>query len=204
VVDALRGSRLLVPLLADLGEAEVAPSGRTADKRAELAVVTVKAPDGRRVLPAFSSAEAMRAWNPAARPVPLPAPQVALGAAADGTELLIVDAGSATRFGLRRSALEALARDLPWVAPWRDAEVGRALRRGVAGEDAVTTARVSSGDPEATLAAAEVRVTVVLHETLDRDALSGLLARVQDRWRRDAVVRERVDSLVVRVEAAFC
>jgi hypothetical protein len=146
----------------------------------------------------------MRVWNPAARPVPLPAPQVALGAAGDGTELVIVDPGSPTQFGLRRSALEALARDVPWVPPWRDGEVGRALRRGVADEDAVTTARVSGGDLAATLEGAEVQVTVVLHETLDRESLSGLLTRVQDRWRADPVVRDRVDSLAVRVEAAFC
>ena len=204
VVDALRDARLLVPLLAGLDEAGVAESGHRIDKRAELAVVTVAGPDGRRVLPAFSSADALRTWNPAARPVPLPAPQVALGAAGDGTELVIVDPGSPTQFGLRRSALEALARRLPWVPAWRDAEVRRALRRAVADEDAVTTARVTSDDPEATLEGAEVRVTVVLHETLDRESLSGLLARVQDRWRADPVVRDRVDSLAVRVEAAFC
>jgi hypothetical protein len=204
VVDALRTARLLVPLLADLGEAGVAQSGAVVDKRAELALVTVAGPDGRRVLPAFSSADAMRAWNPAARPVPAPARQVALGAAADGTELVIIDPASPTQFGLRRSALEALARDVPWVPSWRDDEVGRALRRGVAGEEAVTTARVTDDDPGATLEGAEVRVTVVLHETLDREALAALLARVQDRWRHDPVVAERVDSLAVRVEAAFC
>ncbi|MDQ1513998.1 MAG: hypothetical protein QOC59_1840 [Microbacteriaceae bacterium] len=204
VVDALRTARLLVPLLAGLGEAGEAPSGALVDKRAELALVTVAGPDGRRVLPAFSSAEAMRAWNPAARPVPAPARQVALGAAADGTQLVIVDPGSPTQFGLRRSALEALARDRPWVPAWRDAEVGRALRRALADEDAVTTARVSSDDPRATLDGAEVRVTVVLHETLDREALSALLERIQQRWRGDELVRERVDSLAVRVEAAFC
>jgi len=203
VVDALRGARLLVPLLAELGEAGASAEGRRVDKSAELALVTVAGPDGRRVLPAFSSSVAMSAWNPSARPVPAPARQVALGAAGDGTELVIVDPGP-QRFGLRRSALEALARDLPWTPPHRDPEVGRALRAAVSGEPAVTTARVQAGDPAATLDGPELLVTVVLHETLDGQAVRELLARVQRRWTEDAVVRARVDSMAVRLEAAFC
>ena len=50
------------------------------------------------MLPAFSSAAAMAAWDPAARPVPAPARQVALGAAGDGTELVVIDPLSDTEF----------------------------------------------------------------------------------------------------------
>jgi hypothetical protein len=146
----------------------------------------------------------MQRWDPLARPVPAPARQVALGAASDGTELVIVDPASPTQFGLRRSALEALARDLPWIPPWAEPEVGRAIRAAVADEPAVTTARVGADDPGATLEGAEVRVVVVLNEVLDRPQLEALLARVQERWRADPVIIARVDSLAVRVEAAVC
>jgi hypothetical protein len=203
VVDALRGVRLLVPLLADAGETGRTDAGLVHDKRAELALVTVAGPDGRTVLPAFSSAAAMSAWNPSARPVPAPARQVALGAASDGTELVVIDAAT-DRFGLRRSTLEALAKDLPWTAPWLDPEVGRAIRRAVADEPAVTTARVGTDDPRASLDGAELLVVIVLHETLDQQQVAELLARVQRRWTEDPVVRSRVDSMTVRLEAAFC
>jgi hypothetical protein len=203
VVDALRDARLLVPLLAEVGEVGETASGHAFDKRAELALVTVAGPDGRRVLPAFSSAAAMAAWNPAARPVPAPARQVALGAASDGTELVVIDPAT-DRFGLRRGTLEALARDLPWTAPWSDPEVGRAIRRAVADEPAVTTARVGTDDPQASLDGAEVLVVIVLHETLDRQQVAELMARVQRRWTEDDTVRTRVDSMTVRLEAAFC
>ncbi|MGN6446773.1 SseB family protein [Amnibacterium sp.] len=203
VVDALRGARLLVPLLAEVGERGETASGHAFDKTAELALVTVAGPDGRRVLPAFSSAAAMQAWNPKARPVPAPARQVALGAASDGTELVVIDAAT-DRFGVRRSALEALARDLPWRAPWGDPEVGRAIRAAVADEPAVTTARVGAGDPRASFDGAEVLVVIVLHETLDQQQVGELMARVQRRWTEDPVVRARVDSMAVRLEAAFC
>lgn len=197
VVDAVRDVRLLVPLLAEAGETAERGHG------AELALVTVAGPDGRRVLPAFSSAAAMAAWNPAARPVPAPARQVALGAASDGTELVVIDAAT-DRFGLRRDMLEALARDLPWTAPWNDPEVGRAIRGAVADEPAVTTARLGTDDPRGTLDGAELLVVIVLHETLDRQQVAELIARVERRWTEDAIVRARVDSMTVRLEAAFC
>ncbi|WP_375387678.1 SseB family protein [uncultured Amnibacterium sp.] len=200
VVDALRGVRLLVPLLAEVGEVGETASGSAFDRKAELALVTVAGPDGRRVLPAFSSAAAMSAWNPQARPVPAPARQIALGAAADGTELVVVDPAT-ERFGLRRGALEALARDLPWTAPWHDPEVGVAIRMAVADEPAVTTARVGTDDPRASLDGAEVQIVVVLHETLDRQQVGELMARVQRRWTEDEIVRTRVDSMTVRLEA---
>lgn len=200
VLEALRGVRLLVPLLARLGEVEE-HDGRTVDKTAELALVTVGGPDGRPVLPAFSSAAAMRAWNPTARPIPAPARQVALGAAGDGTELVVVDPASPERFGLRRSALEALARDLPWTAPWRDPLVVAALGRAAADEPAVAAVQVSTDDPRASLDGAEVAVAVAVRSGLDRRSAGELVARLQRRWTEDEVIRARVDSMVVRLEA---
>jgi SseB protein N-terminal domain len=204
VVDTLRPVRLLVPLVADLAEADEA-QGRTHDKRAELALPTVAGPDGRRVLPAFTSAATMAGWRPGARPVPVPARQVALGAAADGTELVIIDPGSPTQFGLRRSAVEALARDLPWSPPWEDAAVISAIRALAEQEPAVGFARVSADDPFCLLdGAAEVRAVLGLVERLDREELTALVGRLQRAWADAAPVARIVDSIGVRVEAAAC
>ena len=70
VVDAYRKARLLIPLVAEKGDEGVGPTGLTVDKTQELSIVTVAAPDGRRVLPVFSSVQAMSRWDAAARPVP--------------------------------------------------------------------------------------------------------------------------------------
>ena len=202
VVDALRPVRLLVPLVADLAEASE-HHGRTADKRAELALPTVAGPDGRRVLPAFSSAEAMSRWRPGARPVPAPARQVALGAASDGTELVILDPGSGTQFGLRRSAVEALALDRPWLPPWLDPDVVAAVRAGAEAEDAVALARVAADDPQCRLeGASELGVVLVVAERLDRDGLAALVGRIRARWAAIPAVLRSVDSLAVRIEAS--
>jgi hypothetical protein len=204
VIDALRPVRLLVPLVADLAEAGDA-HGHAYDKRAELALPTVAGPDGRRVLPAFSSAEAMARWRPGARPVPTPARQVALGAAGDGVELVIVDPGSLTQFGLRRSAVEALARDLPWSPPWNDRAAIETIRTIAEQETAVGFTRVGAGDPLCLLdGEAELRVVLGMVEPLDREALTGLIGRLQRAWADAAPVARVVDSIGVRIEAAAC
>jgi hypothetical protein len=204
VVDALRPARLLVPLVADLAESGEA-HGHAYDKRAELALPTVAGPDGRRVLPAFSSADAMARWRPGARPVPAPARQVALGAAGDGVELVVVDPGSPTQFGLRRSAVEALARDLPWSPPWRDDAAVAAIRALAEQDPAVGFARVTAGDPLCLLdGQAELTVVLGLVELLGREELTALVGRLQRGWTASAPVARVVDSIDVRVEAAAC
>ena len=64
----LAGSRLLVPVVALLGEVEYDDAGLAHDKSSDMATVLLTAPDGRRALLAFSGTDAMRAWDPEARP----------------------------------------------------------------------------------------------------------------------------------------
>ena len=80
VIAEVAKSRLLIPLLADLGESGQGAHGQTVDKSADLSIVTVKTPDGETGLPVFSSVTAMSAWNTKARPVPSDAVRVALAA----------------------------------------------------------------------------------------------------------------------------
>lgn len=198
VLEVLRGARLLVPLVAGLAEAGRGEHG-VVDKRAELALPTVAGPDGRRVLPAFSSAASMAAWNPSARPIPAPARQVALGAAADGVELVIIDPGSPTRFGLRRGALEALARDTAWTPSWQDEQVLTAFRAGARGERSIRDVHVTAGDPGCTLDDAEVRLVLVPFEG---DALSvEVIDRLRTSWGAAPAILRAVDSIAISVRA---
>jgi hypothetical protein len=201
VVDVLRTTRLLVPLVARLGEAGVNEHGH--DKSAELAIVTVAGPDGRSVLPAFSSVDAMRAWNPKARPVPADAVRVALAAASEDTELVVIDPTSVeTEFAVRRPAVWAIGRSVGWVPSYSDADVVAAFAASVDDEPAVVSLALSAGDPDARLAGPEVRVELALVTGLDRALLDSLLARLQQRWAESAVIAERVDSLGVRLTKA--
>lgn len=199
VVDAVRGARLLVPLLARAGDVRVTSDGRTVDKTQELSLATVRAPDGRSVLPAFSSVRTMAAWNPRARPVPAAGPRIALAAAGEQTELIVIDPTSPTEFVLRRPAIKALATDEPWAPPWSDGEVAAAFRRALGTEESAIGLTLENGDPTARLRGAEVEVVLRLRPGLDQDALRDLVQRLSTTWGASAVIAERVDSMALRL-----
>ena len=202
VVAVLHTVRLLVPLIAEAGDVGIGPYGQKVDKTQELSVVTVAGPDGRAVLPAFTSVAAMQAWNTDARPVPIQASKVALGAAGEGTQLLIIDPGSETQFAVRAPAFKALATGEPWVPAFDDVAVAEIFAASVADEPAVTALGIAPGDPQARLTGAEVVVVLQLAPGTDDAERAALLARVQERWASDATLAARVDSLAVRVASA--
>ncbi|MFF1573273.1 SseB family protein [Leifsonia sp. NPDC058292] len=201
VVDAVRESRLLIPLVAQLGEIGVNAHGHTVDKSQELAIVTVAGPDGRTVLPVFSSVDAMRRWNPLARPVPADGARVALAAAGEDTELVVLDPTSETEFVIRRPALWAIAQAQPWVPSHRDPEVFRAFVGSIGSELGVHDVALLPGDPESRLAAEELVVRLELARGLTRDELDAVLGRLAQRWAADDVIATRVDSLRVQLVA---
>ncbi|UBH05601.1 hypothetical protein K8P10_001112 [Leucobacter sp. Psy1] len=190
--------RVLVPLVAEAGDIGETEGGRTVEKTQELSIVTVLGPDGRRVMPVFSSVEALRTWNSDARPIPVAAPQAALAAAQDDHALIIVDPGTAEReFGVRRTALQALAEGGVAQPAWADPDVERAFASGIAGDPRVSYTAIVPGDPEARLLAPEVDVVLGLVPGLDRESLRAVVQAASSVWSADPVITERVDSLRV-------
>ena len=201
VVAEFGNSRLLIPLLAELGDggSEIGEHGLAIDKSQELSIVTVAAPDGRRVLPVFASVEAMARWNPAARPVPADGVRVALAAADDGTDLVVLDPGSDTEFVLRRPAVWAVAQSQPWQPPFDSEAVREAFARSIARELAVLGVTLLAGDPDARLAGPELVVRIELIAGLTREELDATTARLAHRWAADDVIATAVDSLAVKL-----
>lgn len=202
VVDAARGARFLIPLLAHLGEAGENEHGHLVDKTQELAIVTVSAPDGRRILPVFTSVDSMRAWDPLARPVPANAERIALAAASENTDLVVIDATSDTEFVIRRPALWSIAQAAEWVPSYLDPVVLDEFARTASHEDAVRRIELAAGDPDARLAGPELIVRLALTPGLTRADLDAILARLQERWASSEVIAERVDSLKVSLVAS--
>jgi hypothetical protein len=94
---ALQDARLLVPVVAILGEVEVDEHGLAHDKTSDMAAVLMTGADGRRALLAFTGSDSLAAWDAGARPVPVPARLAAQSAVQDGAAALVVDiAGPAT------------------------------------------------------------------------------------------------------------
>lgn len=202
VIDALRGSRLLIPLIAELGEAGTSEHGLTIDKSQELSIITVAGPDGRNVMPVFTSAAAMAAWNPAARPVPADAVRVALAAAQEETDLVVLDPIAPTEFVVRRPALWAIAQSLPWTPSYASRAVAAAFEESIATELSVLSVTLVAGDPDSRLAGPELIVRLELIDGLTQADLDAVLARLAARWSASDVIATGVDSLKVQLIAS--
>ena len=106
---ALAPSRLIVPVVAVLGESEVDEQGLARDKSADMAAVLMEGRDGRRALLAFTSLATLAAWNPEARPVPGSARTAALAAVQEDAAAVVVDVAGPVTFVVEGAALRVLA-----------------------------------------------------------------------------------------------
>lgn len=209
VVEHLARTRVLVPVLAEVeATAAVTHDGQEleVDKEASAGVVAVEAPDGRRALPVFTSVDAMAAWRPDARPVPVEAPRAALSAVSEDWSLLVVDPAGPVTVQVPRPAVWALAQGRRWRpaltgpgddgAPTVDPEVAAAVADAAAPVQHVVRAHAEPGRR------AEVAVVLALDPGLDRAGLDRVLGQVNARLGASSVISERVDSLELRVGAA--
>ena len=113
VLAALAANRLIVPVTALPAETVTDADGLVHDKTVEMALPVMIGTDGRRALPAFTSLEALSAWNPAARPVPVPAHRAEQGAVQENCAFLVVDPSGPVTFVADRTQLEFLAAQHP-------------------------------------------------------------------------------------------
>jgi hypothetical protein len=108
----LQDSRLLVPVVATLGEVEHDERGLAHDKSSDMAAVLITGRDGRRALLSFTSTDSLRTWNPDARPVGVSTRQAARAALQDGADALVVDVAGPVLFAVEGQELRDLAEGL--------------------------------------------------------------------------------------------
>ncbi|MET4137355.1 SseB family protein [Pseudarthrobacter sp. PvP090] len=213
VVAALATARVFVPILATLAEEGEGAGGLHADKQADMALVTLKAPDGRTAMPVFTSAASLQAWHPEARPVAVYAARAALSAVAENAELLVLDPGSAVTFVVRRPAVWALAQQRDWTPSYADPELARSLGEAAVGFPAVRRVEIHPGGGVATRAAdgtplpgggsgPELRVMLYLEDGLDAAGVQSIVSGLNGAWARNEVFAERVDSIEVKLQRA--
>lgn len=106
----LQESRLLVPVVALLGEVEYDAAGLAHDKSSDMAAVLMTGRDGRLALLAFTGTGPLQAWNPDARPVPVTAQHAAQSAVQDDAAAIVVDIAGPTTFVIEGNDLQGLAR----------------------------------------------------------------------------------------------
>jgi hypothetical protein len=158
VLTALAEARLLVPVVAVLGESETDASGLRREKTSDMAVPTLTARGGRRALPAFTSTAALARWREDARPVAVRLPQALQALVQEQADTLVVDLAGPVTYQLTGPALRALAgAGTAAAAPLRDdPAVAAALRTLLAAEPGVAGAHLAPAgeDSDATLALA--------------------------------------------------
>ncbi|WP_371530200.1 SseB family protein [Streptomyces sp. NBC_01283] len=185
VLEALTGARLLVPVVAVLGEVEEGADGLRREKSSDMAVPTLKAGD-RKALPAFTSTQALALWDPEARPVAVPLHQALQAAAHEQADTIVLDLAGPVPYEINRPALIALSEGRHTRDPLADPAVTAAVRAAVAAEPAVLRAHLGAGTADGTLALvldpaadqAEAAQRVARHiaadETLRARLVSGL------------------------------
>ncbi|GAA3781484.1 SseB family protein [Streptomyces phyllanthi] len=151
VLEALEGARLLVPVVAVLGEVEEDENGLRREKTSDMAVPTLKA-GHRTALPAFTSTDALARWDPGARPVAVPLHQALQAAAHEKADTIVLDLAGPVPYELTGPALLALAEGRTTADPLADPAVVEAVRGAVAAEPAVLSAHLGPGRADGTLA----------------------------------------------------
>lgn len=116
-LSALLDSRVLVPVVAVLGDVEYDEHGLAHDKTSDMATVLMTGADGRRALLAFTSMETLRRWRPDARPVPVTFRDAARAAVQEQADAIVLDIAGPAAFAVESDDLRAAASGyrLAWV-----------------------------------------------------------------------------------------
>ncbi|MFB7710884.1 SseB family protein [Streptomyces sp. NPDC056105] len=151
VLAALKEARLLVPVVAVLGEVEEDENGLRREKTSDMAVPTLKAGD-RKALPAFTSTAALALWDPEARPVAVPLHQALQAAAHEQADTVVIDLAGPVAYELSGAALRAANEGRTTADPLADPAVTEAIRAAVAAEPGVLRAHLGPGSADGVLA----------------------------------------------------
>lgn len=167
VLGALKDARLLVPVVAVLGEVEEdseeerearwkggggrREGGLRREKTSDMAVPTLKAGD-RTALPAFTSTESLARWDPQARPVAVRLHQALEAAAHEKADTIVLDMAGPVPYELTGRALLAVAEGRTTTDPLADPAVREAVRAAVSEVPAVLSAHLGPGQADGTLA----------------------------------------------------
>lgn len=200
LANALAGSRALIPLVTHAGDEFNADNPVMEDKIQELAVVTLEGPNGEKVYPAFTSADAMRAWKADARPIPIDFRRVALAAAAEGVERVVVNPGS-DQIVIRRPAVSAIAQGETVVSPWESDALLADVRKTLSPIEQVLDVSLESVDVRATGLGPELRLVVTLVAGLDETAMKVVVSDIHSRAVSNLLLSHATDSLEIALRA---
>lgn len=209
---ALAGARIYIAVVAQLAAGGLGEHGFAEDKEADMALVTLSAPDGRKTLPVFSSVQNLQAWHSEARPVAVYAPRAALSAVSEDAQMLVLDPGSDFTFVLRRPGLWALAQQRTWIPSYFSKDLAALVAEQAQGEDAVASILLAPGRGVGSRTAQgtavpgggsgpELRLEFTFRPGTDESGARECVSRIHARLAANEVFAENVDSLEVALKA---
>jgi len=191
---ALAGTRLLVPVVAVLAEAEAAAAGSAEsgsplrrEKASEMALPILIGSDGRPAVLAFTGLQPLARWRPDARPVAVTARQV-WEAGVQEASAVVIDVAGPVPFAVDGARLAALAEGRPVPLPHEDPDVcaladaaptgepliaGFALGPGEAGSDLTIQVTLAPG-----YGSADARAQAAIQRAVQR-IVAGAAGRVR-------------------------
>ncbi|EMQ97480.1 SseB family protein [Paeniglutamicibacter gangotriensis] len=210
---ALAHARVYIAVVAQLAEGGLGEHGFTEDKEADMALVTLTAPDGRTALPVFSSVENLQRWHGEARPVAVYAPRAALSAVSEEAQMLVLDPGTDFTFVLRRPGMWALAQQHDWVPSYLNDELAAVVEAQLSSESVLAAIHMAPGHGVGTRTSAgaavpgggpgpELRLEFLFHPGVEEAAARECVSRVHSRLAANQEFAENVDSLEIALKAA--
>jgi hypothetical protein len=115
----------------------------------------------------------------------------------EGSELIILDPGSETETAIRRPAVWAIARDLPYELPWQDQRVIALANEVLQTNPELASVDLVPGDLDSRLTGPEVRLGLYFQADADADTVQRVLARVQQHVAAQPELVELVDTLEI-------
>lgn len=193
LVEALAVERVIVPVLVE-GRAQ-ADAGHHPGGVVEASFPVTHTDRAGAALSVYTSAAALAADRPGARPMPSPVRTPALAALVDTGGRIVVDPAGAAVV-LPRPATAALAQGDRWLPAWRDGELLAELRRlaGAGESGAIVDVRVAFGGD--VLTRVELVVAADGRARKARAALAGALTAIGSSPRLRAAV-DRVELVPV-------
>lgn len=205
VLTVLAAARLLVPVLAVLPDEtasgpptgpghQTGPGERAGpgEKDSEMAIPALVGRDGRQALPAFTGLEAMQRWQPAARPVPVPALSV-WQSAVDQGQAVVIDIAGPAPLVIEGARLRALAGRAPVPLLHEDPDVRAAVAAAAAAQLAGIRVRLGpppddDADLTLELAPADPDASEPVPATVANAIVEDIAARLGGRIRRGIAV----------------
>ncbi|KRE53734.1 SseB family protein [Phycicoccus sp. Soil748] len=194
LVAAVSAARLLVPIVAE-PVSTVSTGELVVEKQTDMAAVTLVAPDGARALPVFSSMQAIAAWDPQARPVPVTAARAAQAAVSERCDVMVLDVAGERPLALRPSMVWALAQQREWLPAHEDDSVARAVADAVREQPDVVGHELAAGAPGEGV----LRVQLTLVPGLAAERVQAVATAIGERLATDGEIRARIDGLAFSI-----